>query len=352
MSKRFKRSHSRSLKRSRKSNKKYKSKSRKLNTKSRSKSKSRSCIKKNKSKYLNRPSPPYPANECCGEVKEGNDGNKYISKKTGGVCRWVKTHLTKSIEYKPQIDNKFYMTSMLKNKDISPSDIELYTTMQNGGDMFDVILIPKLKYTCITVNKSSLKLYDYENQSDYKKKIVQDFYNDFQSTGLTIDVIKPVKFQEKKKKGYLSAEELSPFKLRFNYERVFIGDIGSNILFKLSNGKYMFICGEISIFNTPNNEEIKEYYGPIGYSAVPEPYGFSDNYIYLLGMIGEYYYFDINKYKDWLNEKGISWEEGKKKGSNNFDYSNVYWYYSELYKSKKNKYLINKLDFTLILNIF
>lgn len=48
--------------------------------------------KKNKtSKYKNRPSPPYPANDWCGRNKKGNDGNMYISKKNkNGVCRWVK----------------------------------------------------------------------------------------------------------------------------------------------------------------------------------------------------------------------------------------------------------------------
>ena len=30
-------------------------------------------------KYLTRDSPPYPANEHCGEKKKGNDGNMYIS---------------------------------------------------------------------------------------------------------------------------------------------------------------------------------------------------------------------------------------------------------------------------------
>jgi len=48
--------------------------------------------KKNKtSKYKNRPSPPYPANDWCGKNKKGNDGNMYTSKKNkNGVCRWVK----------------------------------------------------------------------------------------------------------------------------------------------------------------------------------------------------------------------------------------------------------------------
>ena len=40
-------------------------------------------------KYLLRDSPPYPANEYCGETKKGNDGNKYKSvPDKNNVCRW------------------------------------------------------------------------------------------------------------------------------------------------------------------------------------------------------------------------------------------------------------------------
>ena len=40
-------------------------------------------------KYRDRPSPPFPANEHCGEKKKGNDKQMYISvKDSRGVCRW------------------------------------------------------------------------------------------------------------------------------------------------------------------------------------------------------------------------------------------------------------------------
>ena len=37
------------------------------------------CVKQTTKKYTSpkRKSPPYPANECCGETYEGNDGNTY-----------------------------------------------------------------------------------------------------------------------------------------------------------------------------------------------------------------------------------------------------------------------------------
>jgi hypothetical protein len=42
-------------------------------------------------KYATRPSPPYPANECCGITMVGNDGNMYVSKiDKKGVCKWQK----------------------------------------------------------------------------------------------------------------------------------------------------------------------------------------------------------------------------------------------------------------------
>lgn len=53
----------------------------------------KSCTRQTTSKYLSRPSPPYPANECCGEEFEGNDGNMYISKiDKNGICKWVKVN--------------------------------------------------------------------------------------------------------------------------------------------------------------------------------------------------------------------------------------------------------------------
>lgn len=43
-------------------------------------------------KYAERPSPAYPANQCCGENKVGNDGNMWTSvADKRGICRWVRT---------------------------------------------------------------------------------------------------------------------------------------------------------------------------------------------------------------------------------------------------------------------
>ena len=52
---------------------------------------SNNCVKQDNAKYSNRPSPPYPANECRGKIMKGNNGEMYISKPmSNGVYRWVK----------------------------------------------------------------------------------------------------------------------------------------------------------------------------------------------------------------------------------------------------------------------
>ena len=57
----------------------------------RAKKPSRGCTEQPDKKYRERPSPPYPANECCGEILIGNDGKEYESRPDkNGVCRWYR----------------------------------------------------------------------------------------------------------------------------------------------------------------------------------------------------------------------------------------------------------------------
>jgi hypothetical protein len=40
---------------------------------------------------MDRPSPPFPANECCDQTKVGNDGAMYVSRADkNGRCAWKK----------------------------------------------------------------------------------------------------------------------------------------------------------------------------------------------------------------------------------------------------------------------
>jgi hypothetical protein len=50
------------------------------------------CVEQTDKKYLDRDSPPYPANDCGeGVMKKGNDGNDwYVVLNKNGVGRWVK----------------------------------------------------------------------------------------------------------------------------------------------------------------------------------------------------------------------------------------------------------------------
>ncbi len=62
-------------------------------TKKRSASAKKGCVKQTTKKYTTRPSPPYPANECCGmeDVRGQNKGKGYLyrsSPDANGVCKW------------------------------------------------------------------------------------------------------------------------------------------------------------------------------------------------------------------------------------------------------------------------
>ena len=47
------------------------------------------CVKRTTKKYAKRPSPAFPANECCGRLKMGNDKKMWRSvANKNGVCTW------------------------------------------------------------------------------------------------------------------------------------------------------------------------------------------------------------------------------------------------------------------------
>lgn len=53
------------------------------------------CVKQATKKYKSRPGPAFPANECKGKKKLGNDKKYYISKKNKkGVYTWKKMNKT------------------------------------------------------------------------------------------------------------------------------------------------------------------------------------------------------------------------------------------------------------------
>ena len=53
--------------------------------------KEKGCTQQVAKKYMDRPSPPFPANECCDQEKVGNDGAMYVSRADkNGRCAWKK----------------------------------------------------------------------------------------------------------------------------------------------------------------------------------------------------------------------------------------------------------------------
>lgn len=65
----------------------------KKSMKKKSSDKSRGCTRQSTKKYEDRPSPPFPANECCNQEMMGNDGNMYVSRADkNGRCAWKKVN--------------------------------------------------------------------------------------------------------------------------------------------------------------------------------------------------------------------------------------------------------------------
>ena len=93
------------------------------------------CEKSNNKKYVVRNSPPYPANKCKEMIKEGNDGEQYISKKDkNGIYKWTLTYKNNPDSYfkqfdnyeKPKYDMSFFMSKIK----------ELYAKLKKIGVLF------------------------------------------------------------------------------------------------------------------------------------------------------------------------------------------------------------------------
>ena len=74
-----------------KKNKKSLRRSRSKKVKKSLKNSTKACAKSTNSKYLKRPGPPYPAQDCKKLVRMGNDTLFYASRKDkNGIYRWKK----------------------------------------------------------------------------------------------------------------------------------------------------------------------------------------------------------------------------------------------------------------------
>jgi bifunctional polynucleotide phosphatase/kinase len=90
-----------------------------------------SCVEQTKGKYIAkkkdgsyaRKGPPYPANECCGEIKKGNNGMMYKSvKNKKEVCVWKKIKIKKENKPKPK-KNKEELNQKILNLEKEKIDL-------------------------------------------------------------------------------------------------------------------------------------------------------------------------------------------------------------------------------------
>jgi hypothetical protein len=99
------------------------------------------CSELRDRKYKTRPSPSYHANLCKGEVKDGNDGDKYISAPDkNGIYRWKKINETiiPKKRYEPNYDIKPILEKLNKiSKQLIKSDIFLLEIEQCYRCRFD-----------------------------------------------------------------------------------------------------------------------------------------------------------------------------------------------------------------------
>ena len=235
---------------------------------------------KYKEKYLNlklkyeqtggsktRPSPTESATLFSeGTKKRGNDGNMYvISVDKNGRNRWVKTTNTNS---KPKNDKK--QTSKLSNKNtnnkkykkINFSDLDGYEPNLISWNM----TVPYISFinnqnNYAIIAKSTKKVnFDYTDEINYE--LYDSIITEFEFDKLFIP------------KGY-ELSDLNPKNLN---DKTY--DDGNTLLFKKENN-YLFAGKQIYVFNI-TDDEIYEYFSPIGPNAVPYPVAFGKKYIYFL----------------------------------------------------------------------
>ena len=94
------------------------------------------CNKSKEPKYTSRKSPPYPANKCPpGFIKEGNDGEEYITKAdSNGNLRWVK-HNSQHPKPKSQVKKQQQPKNFIFDPTINPA-IKYYKDLLHKTNYF------------------------------------------------------------------------------------------------------------------------------------------------------------------------------------------------------------------------
>ena len=219
---------------------KSRSRSRRIKRSKRSRSqKLRLSLAETTSKYTNRPSPPYKANEYCGETMKGNDGEMYLSKKvSGGVCRWV------PVDRKRSGSPRRGSSKGSHKKDRSSFSGKKYKTLDNGGEPF-----------LVTINGNDVEVTINEKEDPkYGKKV----------------------YSVKAEKIFVGDPKPFFFDDYYNWKK------GTSVLLKIGPEQYVFIGDTIYKFSVEKGDTIVKYYTPTGSSAVPYPYAVGKNNTYLM----------------------------------------------------------------------
>jgi hypothetical protein len=191
------------------------------------------CLEVKTKKYQTRKGPPYHAKDCKGLVKKGNDKKDYISiadKK--GIYKWVPKGTT-------------------GNKTKKKKGMKTYVMLDNGSEPFVADVTPSHIEIYSQTYKDINRVESYERN----KKIVGTSY-------------KKIFIGDNDLKDKLAAP-------RGMYP-------GNSLLICLGPGKYIYSGHEVYSFETRDNEDIKEYYSPVGNSHVPYPYAVGEKYTYFM----------------------------------------------------------------------
>lgn len=209
------------------------------------------CKRSTLKKYQGRPSPPFPAQDCKGKKKKGNDGQFYVSVPSStGVYRWTLAS--------PPSRKKTGKTQKQKKKTQKRQKLgkgekggKTYHIHDNGARPFSVVVYAPQK-----------KLEVYVNDEPVPGEYVR---------------------------GKLVYET--------SYSDLFIGDNtlphpmaeypkgaakGNTFLVHVSGSKYVHIGSVIYSFETRDGEKIVHYYSPVGGNDVPYPYAVGEHYTYFL----------------------------------------------------------------------
>ena len=363
MTKSYKKSRKRSYKKYKKS-KKYKLKSIKGYG---------SCIRKTSKKYITRNSPPYSANKCCNETKQGNDGNLYRSKPNkNNICKWIKrTEKSSALDsYNKMISNYKLNSKINENKDpynknvkqtllnknvnIKNEDIVMYTTEHNGGDMFNVYIIPKYNYAVITISNNFFSEDQDINGNPLvklnKNNLIENIKNQINTDGIIIDDIISVDPPSKNKKTrhYDRFPGFKSYILRITYNKLFRNKLGGSVLFELNNNynyEYLYICGCIYKFNSMDTNKDMSKITHYFCNDLDYDYAVSNNYIYLLL---ENSVIPKLNYEMWIKENNYS--------NNETDPYGYFYSMTDNRQKKSTKEFIslyqNNLDYKMIFDLF